>query len=319
MDAAFAPRPDASALVVLVTNGAEARWFGEGRAASPRAFDARRSKTSKGRRSKTSRRTTSIRIHASMTMLSPESDAAKVPAAIDSVSSVGVRRAFDERRPGNGVRLQRRQRVSGRTRRDARSEGAARRTAFGGRRARARDDACFFLIAGERVYLLVSRGERRQRLRRLQRFPTQTSRCPRVGPGSRSRRPTRREPGVRLRPRCGACSSPAARRVSAPIVIDATDGWTRFGAFDEQSTRAPIEGRPTGVHEVTAILPAPLSNAPRGVVVFGRDGSAATVWTGARDVARRDARAHADATGVFLGSTRATTRTSRCERRPSRP
>ena len=104
MDAAFAPRaPDASALVVLVTNVAEAKIGSEtkeGSATETRdAVDADDSKTSKGRRSKTSRRTTSTRMVASMTMLSPESDAAKVRAAIDSrLASTRTSETFDEGR-----------------------------------------------------------------------------------------------------------------------------------------------------------------------------------------------------------------------------
>ena len=95
---------------------------------------------------------------------------------------------------------------------------------------------------------------------------------------------------VRRRRRAGKRSDRGRRdRVGRDSAFDAAIG----DAVDR-------DGRPTGVHDVTAILPAPLSNAPRGVVVFGRDGSAATVWTGARDEARRDARGHADATAFFL-------------------
>ena len=81
-------------------------------------------------------------------------------------------------------------------------------------------------------------------------------------------------------------------RVGAPIVVDAATG---------DAVEGDVVSRPTGVREVTAMLPAPLSDAPRGVVVFGRFGSAATLWTGARDVAASRARGPADATAFLLG------------------
>ena len=299
MDAAFAPRaPDASALVVLVTNDAEAKVGSEKTPRdAPRAFDA------------------AIETLEGSAIENVEANDVEKDTRVDDDAESRIRRREGSRRDrfpsrvdayfGDVRRTSPRRRSTSRVSvslvEHAETLGPRARLVEppSGDDARARDDACFFLIAGERVYLLVS-ARANGDAPVVRAIPNPDVEVP-------SRWTWLPEPKTD-ETRAGRSSSPSVwrlfvaggARVSAPIVIDATDGWTRFGAFDEQSTRAPIEGRPTDVHEVTAILPAPLSNAPRGVVVFGRDGSAATVWTGARDVARRDARGHADATAFFL-------------------
>ena len=300
MDAAFAPRaPDASALVVLVTNDAEAKIGSEKTPRdAPRAFDA------------------AIENLEGSAIENVEANDVEKDTRVDDDAESRIRRREGSRRdrfPSQAsTRTRRRstnvaattldfarQRVSGRTRRDARSEGAARRTAFGGRRARERRRVFLFNRRRTRLPLGVRASERRRARRSRDSQPRRRGALALdLAPGAEDRRDESRAfvfalgvAPVRRRRRAGKRPDRDRRHRR----LDAIRGVRR--AID---ARAPIEGRPTGVHEVTAILPAPLSNAPRGVVVFGRDGSAATVWTGARDVARRDARGHADATAFFL-------------------
>ena len=195
-----------------------------------------------------------------MTMLSPESDAAKVPAAIDSRrASTRTSETFDERRRDD-VRLRASACLWSNTQRRS-VRGAARRTAFGDD-ARARDDACFFLIAGERVYLLVSARSGDGDAPVVRAIPNPDVEVP-------SRWTWLPEPKTD-ETRAGRSSSPSVWRLFVAGGAGKRPDRDRrhrrlgaIGAFDEQST-APDRGTSDRRARVTAILPAPLSNAPRG-------------------------------------------------------
>ena len=169
-------------------------------------------------------------------------------------------------------------------------------------------DARFFFVAGERVFVVASARANGDapvvRAIRNPEFqaPTRWIWLPETKTPSGTRRaspPTAPRSSAPSAWRLfAATESETARgdgvgaRVGAPIVVDAETG---------DAVEGDVVSRPTGVREVTAMLPAPLSDAPRGVVVFGRFGSAATLWTGARDVAASRARGPADATAFLLG------------------
>ena len=318
MDSTFAPRaPDASALVVLV--------------ASSRAKDSD-AKEGSGTETRDA-----VDANDSVEVAMENIDR----AADENVERVAAENVDEDRRVGDDSEPRKRRDESSRRERfptrvdaylgDVRRGSALRRSppdvsvslvehadALGPRArlveppprdAALRDARFFFFVAGERVFVVVSARANWNapvvRAIRNPEFqaPTRWIWIPETKTRSGTRRaspPTapRSSPPSAWR-LFAATESETARgdgggaRVGAPIVVDAATG---------DAVEGDVVSRPTGVREVTAMLPAPLSDAPRGVVVFGRFGSAATVWTDARDVAASRARNPADATAFLLGA-----------------